>query len=82
MGLAIASFTYGGLLGFFVIGRSAREYSKISVVSGFVVSLLVMVAVVSLTDVAWPWFTIIGVTVMVGASSLLNLIVSAYSGLK
>ena len=82
VGLAIASFTYGGLLGFFVIGRSAREYSKISVVSGFVVSLLVMVAVVSLTDVAWPWFTIIGVTVMVGASSVLNLIVSAYSGIK
>lgn len=52
VGLSIASFTYGGLLGFFVLGRSTCRYSRESVVTGFITSLLAMVTVVSFTEIA------------------------------
>lgn len=65
IGLAIASFTYGGLLGFFLLGRVKTSFSARSVIVGFVTSLIIMVAVVQFTTVAWPWYTFIGLTAMV-----------------
>ena len=68
VGLSIASFTYGGLLGFFYLGRKAPNIHRHSVTFGFTVALLAMVGVVKFTSVAWPLFTIIGLTTMVIAS--------------
>lgn len=64
IGLSIASFTYGGLLGFFILGSLKKRFSPESVVSGFVISLLVMSFVIKFTIIAWPWYTLIGVTAM------------------
>jgi len=64
IGLSIASFTYGGLLGFFILGSMKKRFSPESVVSGFVISILVMSFVIKFTDIAWPLYTLIGVTAM------------------
>ena len=69
-GLAIASFTYGGLLGFFILGRINRNMTSWSVITGFFSSLMVMISVISLTQIAWPWYTVIGVFTMISISYL------------
>ena len=68
IGLAIASFTYGGLLGFFLLGRIDTQMSASAVMIGFFSSIVVMAAVVRLTTVAWPWYTLVGLTIMVVVS--------------
>lgn len=68
VGLSIASFTYGGLLGFFYLGRKAPDIHRNSVTFGFIMALVVMIAVVRFTSVAWPLFTAIGLISMVFAS--------------
>ena len=74
IGLAIASFTYGGLLGFFLLGRMKAEFPASSVIAGFVASIAAMVVVVRFTAVAWPWYIIIGLSVMVATSVVLRII--------
>ena len=74
IGLAIASFTYGGLLGFFLLGRMKAEFPASSVTAGFVASIAAMVVVVRFTAVAWPWYTIIGLSVMVATSVIMRII--------
>ncbi|MEE2877095.1 MAG: sodium:solute symporter [Candidatus Neomarinimicrobiota bacterium] len=68
IGLAIVSFTYGGLLGFFLLGRMTTLFSASAVMAGFFSSIVIMIAIVRLTPVAWPWYTCIGLTVMVTVS--------------
>lgn len=68
VGLTIASFTYGGLLGFFVLGRLKWNFPPPTVIAGFLFSLAVMGGVIGLTDVAWPLYTIIGLFTMLGVS--------------
>lgn len=68
VGLTIASFTYGGLLGFFVLGRLKRDFHPAAVITGFLASLAAMVGVISLTTVAWPWYTVIGLFTMLVVS--------------
>lgn len=72
VGLAIASFTYGGLLGFFTLGRLKKQFSPQSVMVGFLSSLFVMISVVSFSQIAWPWFTPIGIFTMVSVSFVLE----------
>jgi len=78
-GLAIASFSYGGLLGFFVLGRIKKQIAPRSVIIGFFVSLLVMIAVISFTQIAWPWYTIIGVGTMIPSSILTERLLKIWS---
>ncbi|MEE9166937.1 MAG: sodium:solute symporter [Candidatus Neomarinimicrobiota bacterium] len=72
VGLTIASFTYGGLLGFFVLGRAKRRFRQTSVVIGFVSSLVVISLVRGLTEIAWPWFTVMGMGTMIIVSRLIE----------
>lgn len=68
LALSIASFTYGGLLGTFLLGVLFKRPTQEDALAGFVAGILVMVTVISLKLVAWTWFTIIGVaaTLVVG----------------
>ena len=70
LALSIASFTYGGLLGTFLLGVLNKNAKEKDALSGFTVGILTMIAVISLKLVAWTWFTIIGVvaTLIVGAT--------------
>jgi solute:Na+ symporter, SSS family len=62
LALSIASFTYGGLLGTFLLGLLSKRATQEDALAGFVGGILVMVTVISLHLVAWTWFTVIGVT--------------------
>jgi SSS family transporter len=68
LALSIASFTYGGLLGTFLLGVLFKKSTQEDALAGFVGGILVMVTVISLHVVAWTWYTLIGVlaTVLIG----------------
>jgi Na+/proline symporter len=68
LALSIASFTYGGLLGTFLLGLLFKRPKEEDALAGFVGGILVMVTVIALHLVAWTWFTLIGViaTLVIG----------------
>jgi len=59
--LSIASFTYGGLLGTFLLGIFVKKAEQPSALFGFVLGICTMIVVISFHVVAWTWFTLIGV---------------------
>ena len=63
LGLTIASITYGGLLGTFLLGVFFKKMKLVHATIGFICGLLVMVYVIYFTKIAWTWYTIIGVAV-------------------
>jgi solute:Na+ symporter, SSS family len=68
LALSIASFTYGGLLGTFLLGVLSKRATQEDALAGFIGGIFVMVTVISLHLVAWTWFTVIGViaTLVIG----------------
>ncbi|MFN2565334.1 MAG: sodium:solute symporter [Gemmatimonadaceae bacterium] len=74
--LAIASFTYGGLLGSFFLGLLWRRARQRDAITGMAVSIAIMALVVfarqlsgivpalePLGRIAWPWYVLIGTTI-------------------
>ena len=72
--LSIASFTYGGLLGTFLIGIFIRKATQEDALAGFVAGIFIMITVISLKLVAWTWFTLIGVLTALLVSKILSLL--------
>ena len=72
LALSIASFTYGGLLGTFLLGVLNKKAKEKDALSGFTAGILTMIVVISLKLVAWTWFTIIGVIATLIVGSLLS----------
>jgi SSS family solute:Na+ symporter len=62
VGLEIASFTYGGLLGLFLLARGKKKYHPASLVAGFAGSILT-VFIIKNFGVAWTWFVAAGTAV-------------------
>lgn len=74
LALSIASITYGGLLGTFLLGVLIKRTRQRDALAGFAAGIIMMVFV-SQTGIAWTWFTCIGTctTLVVGSvSSLLT----------
>ncbi len=81
LGLGIASYTYGGLLGAFLLGRLTSQTDRFDAIIGFfsgLVALLFMVKgpIQQLLPgeglaVAWPWYTVVGslIVLAVGMAS-------------
>jgi solute:Na+ symporter, SSS family len=74
LALSIASFTYGGLLGTFLLGVLFKRPTQEDALAGFVGGILVMVTVIALHVVAWTWFTLIGVIATMGIGGGLALL--------
>lgn len=68
LGLKIASFTYGGLLGTFFLGLIFKKTRMIDAYLGFITGLLTMIAVICFTKIDYTWHTFIGclATILVG----------------
>jgi Na+/proline symporter len=68
LGLKIASFTYGGLLGTFFLGLFFRRTNQGDAAVGFVAGLVAMILVLSRTRIDFTWHTLIGctATILVG----------------
>ncbi len=62
VGLEIASFTYGGLLGLFLLARRKKKYHTVSLVVGFAGSVLTVFALKYL-GVTWTWYVAFGTAV-------------------
>ena len=71
LALSIASFTYGGLLGTFLLGLLNKRAQQEDALAGFASGIFVMIAVISLKLVAWTWYVLVGVSVTLLVGSLL-----------
>jgi SSS family transporter len=69
--LGIASYTYGGLLGVFLLGLLLKKISQRDAIIGFISALVVMTVVIQTVQIAWPLYTIVGslTTIFVGIIS-------------
>ena len=73
--LYIASYTYGGLLGVFLIGMIDKRTKQIDAIIGFVTALIVMTVVIATLKIAWPLYTMVGATTVI----LVGIISSKYT---
>ncbi len=62
VGLEIASFTYGGLLGLFLLSKSKRAFHPASLGTGLVASMGI-VFVLKFFGLAWTWYITVSVIV-------------------
>ena len=74
IGLSIASFTYGGLLGTFLLGRFFKKVNQTDAIIGFFCGIVAMVFVIYFTKIAYTWYTIIGVIVTILTANISLLI--------
>lgn len=72
LALSIASFTYGGLLGTFLLGLLNKKAKQEDALAGFTAGIFIMITVITLNLAAWTWFTLIGVVATVVVGSLLS----------
>lgn len=70
IGLSIASFTYGGLLGTFFLGLFFKKVNQSDSIIGFIVSIISMILVIYFSKIAYTWYVIIGVFVTLLISNL------------
>lgn len=63
--MAIAGFTSGVVLGVFLLGILTGGVTQRSALVGLVGGLAVMAAVVFATELAWPWYAIVGASITV-----------------
>ncbi len=63
LGLSIASFTYGALLGAFFLGLLFRRTDTLDAFAGFLASILAMTVILRYTSIAYTWHTVIGCSV-------------------
>jgi solute:Na+ symporter, SSS family len=68
-GLTIASITYGGLLGVFLLGTWNRRANEPGALIGFAFGIAAMIAVARFSSLAWTWYVLAGtiVTFIVGS---------------
>ncbi len=62
IGLSIAGFTYGALLGASMCGHFLN-IGKVAAGVGFMITIIAMIVLVTKTTLAWPWYTLTGVLV-------------------
>jgi SSS family solute:Na+ symporter len=71
-GLTIASITYGGMLGVFLLGTWNRRANETGALTGFVVGIATMIAITFLTPLAFTWYVFVGAIVTFATGSLVS----------
>ncbi len=61
LALGIASFTYGALLGVFLLGLWKKDRSESEGLIVFILTLIFMIIIVMFTKIAWTWYILFGV---------------------
>ncbi|HEY0702342.1 MAG TPA: sodium:solute symporter [Candidatus Acidoferrales bacterium] len=69
-GLTIASITYGGLLGVFLLGTWNKKANQNGALIGFAVGIATMIVVRLETPLAWTWYVLVGTLVTFAIGSL------------
>lgn len=71
LALGVMTFFYGGLLGIFLVALFTKTRgSEVSNLAAAVVSTALVFVLARTTDLAWPWFVIVGTTVSTSISLL------------
>jgi SSS family solute:Na+ symporter len=65
--MAIATFTIGVILGVFFLGVLTKHVTQAAALIGLLVGLAAMGAIVFLTELAWPWYAIVGSSITFAA---------------
>lgn len=73
-GLTIASFTYGSLLGAFLLSLTGTGGSGTGVSAGMLVGMGAMTAIFFLTDLPWTWFVAAGTAITVLSGVVVSLV--------
>jgi len=77
LGLKIASFTYGGLLGTFFLGLFFKKINQRDAFIGFIFGIIAMILILKYTTVDYTWHTFIGCTATILVGNLSQIIASA-----
>ena len=87
--LGIASITYGGLLGTFLLGRFFKKVGESAAIAGFTTGILVMLLIILIPRITttpaifhWTWFVAIGTSVCIFAGKMWQIIFGNSSGDK
>jgi SSS family transporter len=70
IGLKIASFTYGGLLGTFFLGLLFKKTNQFDAYAGFIAGITSMIIILTYTRVDFTWHTLIGCTATIVVGNL------------
>jgi SSS family solute:Na+ symporter len=73
LGLKIASFTYGGLLGTFFLGLFFKHTTQRDAFVGFLAGIVAMAAVLAYTTIDFTWHTLIGCIVTIAVGNIAHL---------
>jgi SSS family solute:Na+ symporter len=73
-GLKIASITYGGVLGVFLLGTWNRRATETGALVGFVIGIATMIAVSFSTPLAFTWYVLVGTIVTFTTGSIASLV--------
>jgi SSS family solute:Na+ symporter len=79
-GLTIASITYGGLLGVFLLGTWNRRANQTGALIGFVVGIATMIVVNRLTPLAFTWYVLAGTIVTFAVGSMASALAKSPDG--
>jgi len=82
LGLSIASFTYGGLLGTFLLGIFFKKINQSEAILGFIAGIMVMIYIIKFTTIAYTWYIIIGVSVTIIVANIFHLIFPSKKNVK
>lgn len=72
LALSIASFTYGGLLGTFLLGIFNKRITQNYAIAAFLTGIIGMILFISVDLVAWTWYTIVGVIITIVTGYILS----------
>jgi Na+/proline symporter len=70
LALSIASVTYGGVLGTFLLGVGTRDVRERDAIAGFLAGMAVSAVLFFTSAVAWTWLVVVGTTVCAGVAVL------------
>ncbi|HKJ46121.1 MAG TPA: sodium:solute symporter [Balneolales bacterium] len=71
IGLGIAGFTYGALLGAFLIGRYT-EFKTTETLTGLIACIFCMTILIIFGNIAWPWYTLFGVLIFLIVATVMH----------
>ena len=74
VGLQIASVTYGGLLGLFILAKFDRQFHQISVIIGLIAGVATALAIKA-HGLPWVWMIPLASAVLVGVTFITNLFI-------
>ena len=78
VGLEIASFTYGGLLGLFLLSRSKRNFHTASLATGLVASMAI-VFVLKYFGLAWTWYILVSVIINIIIVFITDIVIKLFA---